>query len=176
MTGDSMRDLAMTPSRVPFDVQAYARRSQEGPCFVCAIVAGQPGYEHHLVFEDDETIAFLNRYPTMLGYTLVAPKQHVELWEEDLSPDAYISLQSAVRRVARAIKAVLPVERVYSLSLGSEQGNAHVHWHVAPLPPGVPYSEQQFHACMTENGVLDRTSQQQADLATAIRRHLEADG
>jgi hypothetical protein len=26
------------------------------------------------------------------------------------------------------------------------QGVAHVHWHVAPLPPGVPFREQQFAA------------------------------
>ena len=42
------------------------------------------------------------------------------------------------------------------MSLGSHQGNAHVHWHVAPLPPGVPYEEQQFAALMHEvNGYLD---------------------
>lgn len=166
----------MRPSKVPFDTDAYARRSQEGPCFVCAIVAGEPGYEHHLVFEDDETIAFLNRYPTLVGYSIVAPKRHVERWEEDLSPEEYGRLLMAVRRVARAVTAVTPVERVYSLSLGSQQGNAHVHWHVAPLPPGVPYGEQQFHACMSENGVLERTPQQQADLAAAIRCRIEGGG
>ncbi len=37
-------------------------------------------------------------------------------------------------------------ERLYGLSLGSHGGNAHVHWHVAPLPPGVPYREQQYAA------------------------------
>lgn len=165
----------MHSSKVPFDVEGYARRTLEGPCFVCAIVTGRPGYEHHHVFEDDETIAFLNRYPTLIGYTIVAPKRHVERWEEDLSLDQFIRLQTVVRRVARAITALIPAERVYSLSLGSHQGNAHVHWHVAPLPPGVPYREQQFHACMSENGVLERTPEQQAELAALIRRHLEAD-
>ena len=28
------------------------------------------------------------------------------------------------------------------------RANAHVHWHVAPLPPGVPYEQQQFRAVM----------------------------
>jgi len=36
------------------------------------------------------------------------------------------------------------------LSLGSNQGNAHAHWHVAPLPPGVPYDRQQHRALMAE--------------------------
>jgi len=47
-----------------------------------------------------------------------------------------------VHEVAEALKKTLPTERVYLMSLGSHQGNAHVHWHVAPLPPGVPYERQ----------------------------------
>ena len=43
---------------------------------------------------------------------------------------------------------VVPTERLYLLALGSRQGNAHVHWHVAPLPPGVPYEKQQYAALM----------------------------
>jgi len=42
--------------------------------------------------------------------------------------------------------AVVPTERMYSLSLGSRQGNAHLHWHIAPAAPGVPYDQQQYHA------------------------------
>jgi hypothetical protein len=96
---------------VPFDTKQYARRSQEGPCFVCAILAGER--PHH--------------------------------------------------------SEVVPTERTYSLSLGSKQGNAHLHWHVAPLPPGVPYERQQYHALVTENGVLDVDESSQAALARDIR-------
>lgn len=41
---------------------------------------------------------------------------------------------------------ITPTERLYVYSFGSNQGVAHVHWHVAPLPPGVPFREQQFAA------------------------------
>jgi diadenosine tetraphosphate (Ap4A) HIT family hydrolase len=61
---------------------------------------------------------------------------------------------------------------MYSLSLGSQQGNRHVHWHLAPLPPGVPYREQQFHALMAENGILAVDDESQADLARRIRSEL----
>lgn len=44
-----------------FDPDAYERRVREGPCFICAFVTGNPDYQHHTVYEDDETIAFLNR-------------------------------------------------------------------------------------------------------------------
>jgi histidine triad (HIT) family protein/ATP adenylyltransferase len=65
---------------------------------------------------------------------------------------------------------------MYSLSLGSAQGNSHLHWHVVPLPPGVPYEEQQYHALMAENGVLDVTGEDQAALAAAVRRELTGAG
>jgi hypothetical protein len=32
------------------------------------------------------------------------------------------------------LAAVVPTERMYCLSLGSQECNAHVHWHIAPLP------------------------------------------
>ncbi len=150
------------------------RRSREGPCFVCALLDGHPGYPHHEVYEDDDTIAFLARYPTLLGYCLVAPKRHVEDWVHDLGEPEYLRLQTVVLQVARAIAATVPTERMYLLSLGSQQGNAHLHWHVAPLPPGIPYEQQQFPALMAENGVLDVDDAAQAALAQAIRRHLGA--
>jgi hypothetical protein len=68
----------------------------------------------------------------------------------------------------------VPTERLYILSLGSHQGNAHVHWHVAALPPGVPYHEQQFRALMTETkGVLALSAEEQADLADQLRSALD---
>jgi diadenosine tetraphosphate (Ap4A) HIT family hydrolase len=157
------------PGQVPFDLETYVRRSREGPCFVCAILAGRPDYRHHLVFEDGEWIAFLAHPATLLGYCIVAPKRHVESWTDDLSEAEFLTLQRVLRLVARAVAAVVPVERMYCLTLGSQQGNAHLHYHLAPLPSGVPYHEQQYHALMSENGVLDLDDESQAALARQIR-------
>jgi histidine triad (HIT) family protein/ATP adenylyltransferase len=60
------------------------------------------------------------------------------------------------------------------MSLGSHQGNAHVHWHVAPLPPGTPYAEQQFAAVMNSRGILAVTDADQADLAERLRGNIAA--
>ena len=50
-------------------------------------------------------------------------------------------------------------ERLYVLCLGSLQGNRHVHWHLVPLPPGVPYEQQQVTALAPERGTsTSRTS------------------
>ena len=59
------------------DLRAYHRRTRTGPCFVCAIVAGDPAFPGHpIVYEDEKTIAFLTTNPTQYGYSLVCPKEH----------------------------------------------------------------------------------------------------
>ncbi|NJP29414.1 HIT family protein [Microbispora sp. SCL1-1] len=163
--------------REPFDLAGYVRRTRGRPCFICAILAGAPGYDlEQIVFEDEHHVAFLDRYPTMPGKVLVAPRAHVEHAVRDLDEDAYLRLMRTVRRVALAVEAVVPSERTYLLSLGSQQGNAHLHWHIAPLPPGTPYEQQQYHALMTENGVIPWSAQQAADLAGRLRAVLSEAG
>jgi diadenosine tetraphosphate (Ap4A) HIT family hydrolase len=83
-------------------------------------------------------IAFPARPVTLLGYCIVTPKRHVEDWVRELDENEFMTLQRVVRRVAEAVSEVVPTERMYSLSLGSKQGNAHLHWHVAPLPRACP--------------------------------------
>jgi len=125
------------------------------------------------VYEDERALAFLNRFPTLLGYTLVAPRDHREDVVADFSADEYLELQRVLHRVGAALHRVLPVERLYVLSLGSRQGNSHVHWHLAPLPPGVPYQEQQLAALDWDRaGILDRSEDEQAALAARIRAAL----
>jgi hypothetical protein len=47
-----------------------------------------------------------------------------------------------------------------------------VHWHVAPLPPGVPYAEQQLAALDIRAGTVSMGPQQMAHLAAHIRAAL----
>jgi diadenosine tetraphosphate (Ap4A) HIT family hydrolase len=154
------------------DVEAYARRCQTGPCFICEIVAGNPDYEHHMVYEDEATVAFLNKYPTLHGYTLVAPREHREQATGDFKLEEYLALQRVIHRVAEAVRQEVAAERMYILTLGSQQGNAHVHWHIAPLPPGVPYGEQQLEALSWERGILRLSEEEKASLAARIRRRI----
>lgn len=164
------------PSKLSMDTTEYARRIQErrrnGDCWICRVADHTHNYSHHVVYEDENTIVFLNRFTTLVGYCLVSPKRHVEDWVSDLGPAEFLAFQGTVHRVARAIAQTVPTERMYSLSLGSQQANAHVHWHVAPLPPGVPFEEQQYRSLMTENGILDISESDQAALAHAIGRHM----
>lgn len=155
-------------ARRPFDLDELVARSRSGPCFICELVAGNADFAHHIIAEDEETILFLSKYPTQIGYALVCPKAHVEDLSADLNEDAYLRLQAKVHRLARAMKAVLPVERTYVLSLGSQQGNRHLHFHVVPLPPGVPYDKQQYHALMAEHGIVQMDDAAMASLAARL--------
>lgn len=154
----------------PFDEQAYIERITNGPCFICEMLAGNPDYSHHVIYQDEQAVVFLNKYPPLYGYTLVAPIEHLEQVTGDFSQAEYVQLQAMIYRVAEAVRQVVPTERVYLLSLGSQQGNSHVHWHVAPLPPGVPFLKQQFEALRIEDGTLDLTEAEMANLARQIRQ------
>ena len=155
--------------RQKFDVASYVAAVQSRPCFICGLVSGDPEFAHHVVYEDDLAIAFLNKYPPLPGYVLVCPKAHLEQVTGDFSRDDYLRLQALVHDVGEALRAVLDVERLYILSLGSQQANRHVHWHVAALPLGVPLEEQQFAALDVERaGFLAMEPDEMSDLAARI--------
>lgn len=163
------------PERLKFDVASYVELIKTGPCFICSLVSGDPAFAHHIVFEDDFAIAFLNKYPVLAGYVLVCPKAHLEQVTGDFSRPDYLRLQALVYDIAEALRTVLEVERVYILSLGSQQGNRHVHWHVAPLPPGIPAEAQQFAALDVERaGVLAMDEAELTALASRIAAALAA--
>jgi len=158
----------------PFDVSAYEKRSREGPCFICELVAG--ANPHHMIYEDQTAVVFLNKYPLLYGYTLVAPREHRERATGDVTLEEYLALQRVIYYVGEALRTVVPTERLYILTLGSQQGNRHVHWHLAPLPPGVPYEQQQTAVLDLSRGILALSDEEMASLAQAIRRELEQRG
>ena len=160
--------------RRPIDLAPYVERSRDGPCFICELVAGRPLHPQHVVYDGFDGIAFLSIFQPLLGYTIVAPREHREHVTGDFTVDEYLELQRLVHRVGEAVRRAVPTERLYVLSLGSQSGNRHVHWHVAPLPPGVPYEEQQLEALGLERGVLDLPEERLAELAASIRGHLES--
>ena len=150
------------------DMDALHSRFRTGPCFVCRIAARDPGFAAHIVYEDDRFIAFLDKYPRQVGYTLVCPKQHLEQITADFSTDEYLDLQRLIYDVCEAVRQEVGAERMYIFTFGSNQGNAHVHWHVVPLPPGTPYEDQQGAAVGWQAGVLKIPEGEMAALAARI--------
>jgi ATP adenylyltransferase len=165
--------LVREPSRKPFDHVAYSQKVAEG-CFICRLVQGDSALPpHHVIWRSDHTIAFLDRFPTVYGYSLVAPASHREKVSGDFTLYEYLNLQRIVHAIAEAVRLALRPERVYILSLGSHQANAHVHWHIVPCPPGTPFDQQQIALVDKEQqGILHLTEEEGADLVSRLRVHL----
>ncbi|MBI4786123.1 MAG: HIT family protein [Chloroflexi bacterium] len=157
--------------RYEMDWDAYHRRAQTGPCFVCGIVARNPEFPAHVIYEDQTAIVFLDKYPRVYGYTIVAPREHRAQVTGDFAIEDFLALQRIVHRTAEAVRQELNAERIYLLSLGSNQRNAHVHWHVVPLPAGVPYREQQLG--IYKKGILKIPDEEMTALAARIRRRMD---
>jgi diadenosine tetraphosphate (Ap4A) HIT family hydrolase len=162
------------PQRQSLDLQTYIRDIQTRPCFICEMVAGNPAYAHEIIYADDRAIAFLNKYPPLYGYVLVAPRVHREQVTGDFALEEYLALQQVIYRVAEAVRQVVKPERVYLLSLGSQQGNKHVHWHIAPLPFGVPFEEQQLEALSIKDGYWQLSADEMSALVAQLREALAA--
>jgi diadenosine tetraphosphate (Ap4A) HIT family hydrolase len=155
------------------DTEAFHRGMRSNPCFVREIVAGTNDLHQQFVYEDARAIAFLDAYPKAYGYTLVAPKEHRKHVTGDFTMEEYIDLQRLVYRVSEAVREEVGAERMYIYSFGSNQGNSHAHWHVVPLPPGVPYDEQQGAWASWSQGVLRIPQEEMASLAESIGRRVE---
>lgn len=160
--------------RQPMDMATYSEQAIHGPCFICRMLAGDPGYAHEVVYQDAEHVAFLDRWPVLPGKLLVCPTAHLEHCVADLTGPAYLRMMQVVRLVALAAEDVVPGERTYLFSMGSQTGNSHLHWHVARIPAGVPYEEQQFEAMKFEAGVVAYTDRERADLADRLRAAIAA--
>jgi hypothetical protein len=111
---------AVPGERRAWDVPAYLDHARRA-CFVCELVAGTPGYEHEVVWRDGDGLVFVAKYPALWGHLLVVPLRHREHVIGDFAPDEYVALQRLVHRAGRALAAVVPAERLYVLSLGSQQ-------------------------------------------------------
>ena len=101
-------------------------------CVFCRIVSGEEWAAK--VWEDDEHVAFMDRYPASIGHTLVATKRHYrdifEMREEEVS-----RLYGFVARVAKAVKQALNPDGVNILqNNGSAAGQIifHIHVHIIP--------------------------------------------
>ena len=143
-----------------------------GPCFVCEIVRGSPDTLRYIVYEDGKYIAFLDGYPRQLGYTLVCRKQHLEQVTKDFDLDAYLDIHRLIYHITEAVREEVDAERMYIFTFGSNQGNSHVHWHVAPCPRGTPYEKQQGAAVGWQAGVLKVPHEDMVSLAQRLHQRV----
>ena len=88
------------------------------------IISGEiPSYK---VAENNLCFAFLDINPNTRGHVLCVPKKTVDKLF-DLPEKEYLELMSFSRRIALAIKKVIPCNRVAMSVIGLEVPHAHVH-------------------------------------------------
>ena len=88
------------------------------------IISGEiPSYK---VAENNLCFAFLDINPNTRGHVLCIPKKKVDKLF-DLPEKEYLELMSFSRRVALAIKKVIPCNRVAMSVIGLEVPHAHIH-------------------------------------------------
>ncbi|MGB5211313.1 MAG: HIT family protein [Gammaproteobacteria bacterium] len=121
----------------------------------------------HKVWEDDQTLAFMDLMPQTRGHTLVIPKAEAEdLFS--LQPDLLAATVIVARNVALAVRAAFKPEGVMLGQLnGASAGQTvfHLHFHVIPRYQAGGF---RFHGGKAADPEL------LAEHAAAIRAHMPA--
>jgi histidine triad (HIT) family protein len=101
-------------------------------CIFCKIVAGE--IPSTRVYEDADTLAFMDIGPVIKGHTLVIPKQHYDPITKT-PVDVLARLMKVVQKIAQAQLNGLKADGVNVLNAnGTAAGQQvpHIHFHVVP--------------------------------------------
>ena len=101
-------------------------------CIFCGIV--DRSVQAYIIFEDDQHIAFLDKYPISVGHTLVLPKRHSER-VKDMSAEAFSLLYSRVYALNQIITTRLGATASHiSINDGAAANQLIPHLHVHIIP------------------------------------------
>ncbi len=101
-------------------------------CVFCSIINKTAGA--YVIYEDEEYIALLDKYPISLGHTLVMPKKHVER-VNNLTQKEFCALYARVHALNRQITSKLAATASHiSINDGAAANQLipHVHVHIIP--------------------------------------------
>ena len=94
------------------------------PSIFTRIINGEiPCYK---IAETEDYLAFLDINPLMKGHTLCIPKKEID-YIFDLDDETISGLMVFSKKVAKAIKEVIPCNRVGVTVVGDEVPHAHIH-------------------------------------------------
>jgi len=99
-------------------------------CLFCRIVSSE--IPATVVYEDKNSLAFLDHRPLFAGHTLLVPREHVETLGE-LSPSLVEPYFKAAQLLARAVESGLDAEGTFvAMNNRVSQSVPHLHVHVVP--------------------------------------------
>jgi histidine triad (HIT) family protein len=101
----------------------------------------------HKVFEDENTLAFMDLMPRGPGHCLIIPKAPARTID-DITEESYVSLALTVKRVANALTKAFGADGISIHQFNEAAGGQeifHVHVHVIPRFSGVELKGVTMH-------------------------------
>jgi histidine triad (HIT) family protein len=101
-------------------------------CIFCDIVSGKR--DGYFIYEDEDHVAFLDKYPIDKGHSLVLPKKHYEKITDMESKD----VGNLFNKIPQIAKKILAATKADAFSIAQNNGRAakqiipHVHVHIIP--------------------------------------------
>ena len=121
-------------------------------CLLCKIISGEiPSYK---VYEDENSLAFLDVKPHAKGHIMVIPKKHAETILE-LDEENVKNLFATVKKVMEIVKTKLnPDGFNVGWNHGEAGGQVLQHLHVHIMPRYVRDGGKSVHAIVDNPGEL----------------------
>lgn len=138
-------------------------------CLFCEIASKQQ--TAHIVYEDDDLIAFVDKAPIRRGHLQILPKIHYAYFD-DLPPDLAGRIVVLGQSLARCLKQIYKVQRVGFVFTGNDIQHAHAH--VIPLHHPTDITSRRY---ISEDQVtfVDRpelTDREMSDIASDVAKAL----
>lgn len=110
----------------------FVDTSPPGSCIFCRLIKGEISASK--VYEDEQTVAFMDLGQVNPGHVLVALKRHAATLL-DITPDEASAAMQTARQVALAVKLAFDPPGLTLLQCNGKEGDQtvfHFHMHVVP--------------------------------------------
>ena len=111
-------------------------------CIFCKIISKE--IPAKILYEDDDSLSFLDAFPVAKGHTLVIPKKHFAKIQ-DMPPDLNQKLFDSVHKMINKVDA-LEGSTLVAVHNGKESGQEVPHVHVHLIPRSVTDSAGPVHS------------------------------
>ena len=111
-------------------------------CIFCKIISKE--IPTKILYEDDDSISFLDAFPVAKGHTLVIPKKHFAKIQ-DMPSDLNQKLFDSVHKMINKVDA-LEGSTLVAVHNGKESGQEVPHVHVHLIPRSVTDSAGPVHS------------------------------
>jgi histidine triad (HIT) family protein len=115
-------------------------------CIFCKIISKE--IPTKILYEDDDTISFLDAFPVAKGHTLVIPKAH-HAKIQDLPSDVNQKLFDTVHKMTSKVD-LIQGSTLIAIHNGKESGQEIPHVHVHLIPRSVDDSAGPVHSMFND--------------------------